>query len=55
MSKEFYTVAEIMEIMGLSRSLVYKLLAKEIPVIRMGRKILIPGWFIRKITEAPSK
>ena len=55
MSKEFYTVAEIMQIMGLSRTHAYKLLGNEIPVIRLGRKILIPGWFIRKLAEEPQK
>lgn len=55
MSKEFYTVAEIMQIMGLSRTHAYKLLGSEIPVIRLGRKILVPGWFIRKLAEEPQK
>ena len=53
MAKDFYTVAEIMEIMGLSRTHAYKLLGSEIPVIRLGRKILVPGWFIRKLSEEP--
>ena len=55
MAKDFYTVKEIMELMGLSRALAYKLLGNEIPVIRMGRKVLIPGWFIRKLSEEPGK
>ena len=55
MAKEFYTVAEIMQIMGLSKSLAYKLIGNEIPVIRLRRKILIPGWFVRKLSEEPSK
>ena len=54
MAKEFYTVAEIMEIMGVSRSLAYKLLGTEIPAIRLGRKILVPGWYVRKLSEEPS-
>jgi excisionase family DNA binding protein len=54
-AKDFYTVKEIMQIMGISRALAYKLMDGEIPVIRMGRKILIPGWYIRKLSEEPTK
>ena len=53
MAKDFFTVKEIMELMGLSRAHAYKMLGSEIPVIRLGRKILIPGWFVRKLTEEP--
>lgn len=53
MEKDFFTVKEIMELLGLSRSLAYKLIGNEIPVIRLGRKILIPGWWVRKLTEEP--
>lgn len=55
MAKDFFTVKEIMQIMGLSRPHAYKLMGKEIPVIRLGRKILVPGWFIRKLAEEPQK
>ena len=55
MEMQFYTVKEIMQIMGLSRAHAYKLLGNEIPVIRMGRKILVPGWYVRKLTEEPQK
>ena len=55
MEMQFYTVKEIMQIMGLSRAHAYKLLGNEIPVIRLGRKILIPGWYIRKLAEEPKK
>ncbi len=55
MPKDFYTVAEIMAIMGVSRSHAYKLLGNQIPIVRLGRKILIPGWFIRKLSEEPAK
>lgn len=53
MAKDFFTVKEIMELMGLSRAHAYKLIGSEIPVIRLGRKILIPGWYVRKLTEEP--
>ena len=55
MAKDFFTVKEIMQIMGLSRAHAYKLLGNEIPVIRLGRKILVPGWYIRKLAEEPQK
>ena len=51
--KDFYTVKEIMGLMGISRALAYKSLGSDIPVIRVGRKILVPGWFVRKLTEEP--
>ena len=51
--KAFYTVKEIMGLMGISRALAYKSLGSEIPMIRVGRKILVPGWFVRKLTEEP--
>ena len=53
MAKDFYTVKDIMQIMGISRALAYKLLDTEIPIVRLGRKILIPGWYIRRLTEEP--
>ena len=53
MVKDFYTVKEIMQIMGISRALAYKLMNDEIPTVRLGRKILIPGWYIRKLSEEP--
>ena len=54
MEKQFYSVAEIMTIMGLSRTLAYRLIGEnEIPSIRLGRKVIIPGWFVRKLSEEP--
>lgn len=55
MAKEFFTVKEVMQILGLSRAHAYSLLGGEIPVIRLGRKILVPGWFIRKLAEEPQR
>lgn len=51
----FYSVAETMEILGLSRSLIYGLIDKEIPTVRLGNKILIPKWFITALTGEPKK
>ena len=51
--KDFYSVREIMAILGISRAFAYKLLDGEIPTIRLGRKILIPGYYIRQLTSEP--
>ena len=54
MIKDFYTVKELMGILGISRAFAYGLLKNEIPIIRIGKKkILIPGWYIRQLTTEP--
>ena len=54
MAKDFFTVKEIMELLGLSRAHAYKLISeKEIPSIRLGHKVIVPGWYVRKLTEEP--
>ena len=53
MAKEFYSVREVMALLGVGRALIYKALGREIPVIRLGRKLLVPGWYVRKLTEEP--
>ena len=56
MSKDFLTVDELMKRLGISRTLAYKLISKgEIPVIRLGKRILVPGWYLRKIAEEPGE
>ena len=52
-NKAFFTVKEIMAILGISRAFAYKLLDGEIPTIRLGRKILIPASYIRRLTAEP--
>ena len=53
-NKQFFSVREIMAILGLSRAHAYKLISEnEIPSIRLGRKVIIPGWFVRKLSEEP--
>ena len=51
MDKMFYSVKEVIELLGVSRSLVYKALDRDIPIIRLGRKILVPASYIKKLTE----
>jgi excisionase family DNA binding protein len=54
MEKTTWTVKEFMEITGSSRSFTYKLINNgQIVTIRLGRKLLIPGWFVRKLMEEP--
>ena len=53
MTKEFFSVKEIMQMTGISRTLAYKLLDVEIPTIRLGNKVLVPAYYIRKLTEEP--
>ena len=53
MQQDVFTVKETMQILRISRSHVYRLLGSEIPIIRMGRKILVPAKYIRKLIEEP--
>lgn len=57
MARDLFTVKELMDKTGISRSFAYKLISNgEIPVIRLGKRhVLIPGVYIRKITEEPQK
>ena len=54
--KDFFTVGEFMGITGISRPLAYALIAREeVPVVRLGKRILIPGWYLRKLSAEPAK
>ena len=57
MAKDLFSVRELIDKTGISRSFAYKLIASgEIPVIRLGkRRILISGTYIRKLTDEPNK
>ncbi len=56
MTKDFFTVKEFMDKTGISRALAYKLVAEsEVPTIRMGNRILIPAWYLRKLSEEPGQ
>jgi excisionase family DNA binding protein len=46
--KDFSTLA------GISPSTVYRLVWKgEIPIVRLGGQIRIPGWFVHRYTKQP--
>lgn len=55
MTREFFTVAEFMKITGLSRSAAYKAVNNEVPTVRLGKKILVPAWFVKKLASEPQK
>lgn len=51
--KKFFSVKEVAEILGVSRSLIYaKVCNGEIPSRRIGRRILIPASYVEEITVA---
>lgn len=50
MEKKFYKVKEIVEMLGVSKSMVYGYVcANKIPAKRLGRRILIPEQFVRDL------
>jgi len=52
MSQQFYTVRQFAAALNVSYLLVHrKITEKEIPSIRLGRKILIPASFLQKLEE----
>ena len=54
--KAFFTVKELMSLTGCSRSTAYKQInLNEIPVVRFGKKVMIPAWYIQKLIEGPAK
>ena len=56
MEKDFFTVRELMDITGISRALAYALIARgEVATVRLGKRILIPAWYIRKLSCEPQK
>jgi len=54
MSKKFYRLTELVEILGISRSLVFNLIHDgEIPHVRMGEKsLLIPASFVENLEKS---
>ncbi len=53
--EKLYTVAEVLNIIPVSRSGLYAALKRgEIASVGVGRRVLIPSWAIEKLTKAPS-
>ncbi len=50
--KNFYNVKELATLLGVSKSLLYEQVYRgNIPVRRIGRRILIPQSYVEKITK----
>lgn len=50
MEKKFFKVKEIVELLGISKSMVYEYVYRnKIPAKRLGRRILIPEKFVREL------
>ena len=51
--KKFFSVKEVAEILGVSKSLIYaKICNGQIPSRRIGRRILVPASYVEKIIAA---
>ena len=54
MEKQMMSVKDFMAAVGVSRSFAYKLIREgEVPIVRLGRRALIPRWFVEKIVNGP--
>ena len=59
-NQNFYEVDELHKIMGgprkIAKGTIYAARKKgEIPAVKVGRRALIPRWFVENITNAPQK
>ena len=53
-NKKLFTMTEALEIVPLSRSGLFQAIKRgEIPVIRVGKRIFIPSWWVDKIINPP--
>ena len=54
--KRTYNVPEFAELAGISRVHAYRLVERgEIPVVRLGRRMLIPGWYVEQLLGEPKQ
>ena len=54
--KDFYSIKDFMDLTGISRATAYLLIKDQVPVVRLGkRRVLIPGWYIRKLAAEPQE
>ena len=54
-NKKLFTMTEALEIVPLSRSGLFQAIKRgEIPVIRVGKRIFIPSWWVDKIVNPPT-
>ena len=54
-NKKLFTMTEALEIVPLSRSGLFQAIKRgEVPVIRVGKRIFIPSWWVDKIINPPT-
>lgn len=54
--KRTYSVPEFAEVCGISRAHAYRLVDRgEIPVVSLGQRRIIPGWYVDKLLGEPEK
>jgi excisionase family DNA binding protein len=53
--KQVFTVSEAADVLGISRTLAYDLVAKgQLPTIRLGRRIVVPALALHALLSAAS-
>lgn len=56
MSKKTYNVPEFAKLAGISRPHAYRLVDRgDVPSIRLGRRVVIPGWFVDQLLAEPQQ
>ena len=54
-NKKLFTMTEALEIVPLSRSGLFQAIKRgEVPVIRVGKRIFVPSWWVDKIINPPT-
>jgi excisionase family DNA binding protein len=52
--EQTYGVPEFAKTVGISKPHAYRLVERgEVPSIKLGRRILIPGWYVAKLLSEP--
>lgn len=55
MEKKLYELPELMQIIPMSKSALYKAIAEGIiPSKKIGKRIFVPAWYVRNLTEPPA-
>jgi excisionase family DNA binding protein len=49
-----YRINEVAQILRVGRNQAYEAAKRgEIPSIRIGKRLIVPGWFVRQLEKAP--
>ena len=52
--KKFYTLEELLTFIPMSKAGLYKVVSEgKIPSIKIGRRVLIPAWWVEELTSKP--